>query len=56
MGAFNGLMFMPVLLSLIGPPPDTQEVIEAYEDEKLFSLIKRKQQMLEGGHIPSFGN
>jgi len=21
-GAFNGLMFMPILLSLVGPPPD----------------------------------
>jgi len=27
-GAFNGLMFMPVLLSLVGPPPDKQELIE----------------------------
>ena len=42
-GAFNGLLFLPVLLSLVGPAPDRQELIEAYEDKKLFQLIRKKK-------------
>lgn len=35
-GAFNGMMFLPTLLSIIGPAEDKQEMIEAYKDRKLF--------------------
>lgn len=43
-GAFNGLMFLPTILSVIGPDEDKAEVIEGYKDMKLFSDIKRKLQ------------
>ena len=35
-GAFNGLMFLPTILSLIGPKEDKQEIIEAFKDRKFF--------------------
>lgn len=40
-GAFNGLMFLPTLLSLVGPDEDKQEIIEAYKDRKLFIQLQR---------------
>ena len=30
LGAYNGLMFLPVVLSLIGPGIDKSEMIESY--------------------------
>lgn len=32
-GAFNGLMFLPAMLSMIGPDTDKSEVIEEFENE-----------------------
>lgn len=43
-GAFNGLMFLPTVLSLIGPGIDRSEIIEAYKDEKFFSILYKKMQ------------
>ena len=31
-GTFNGLMFLPALLSLVGPYEDKSELIEAFKD------------------------
>ena len=39
-GAFNGLVFLPTLLSLIGPAEDKSEIIEAYKDKKFFRVTK----------------
>jgi Niemann-Pick C1 protein len=35
-GVFNGLMFLPTMLSVIGPDEDRQELIESYKDKKLY--------------------
>lgn len=35
-------MFLPVLLSLIGPAIDKGEEIESFNDKKLFYLINKK--------------
>jgi predicted RND superfamily exporter protein len=43
-GAFNGLMFLPTLLSIIGPETDRSEIIEAYKDEKFFDILYKKMQ------------
>jgi hypothetical protein len=39
-GVFNGLMFLPTVLSMIGPAEDKQEIIECYKDRKLFIELK----------------
>ena len=41
-GVFNGLMFLPTLLSVCGPPEDKAELIEKYKDQKLFSYLEKK--------------
>jgi Niemann-Pick C1 protein len=41
-GAFNGLMFLPTILSLVGPETDKQEMIEAYKDQQHFNFIQRR--------------
>lgn len=35
LGAFNGLMVLPVLLSLIGPMPDVNELLDDYKHHKM---------------------
>lgn len=47
-GAFNGLMFLPTILSLVGPPADKAEVIESFKDKKFFYQLKRKIQVYGG--------
>ena len=44
-GAFNGLVFLPTILSLIGPKEDISYIIEQMKDKKFFRLTKQK---LEG--------
>ena len=45
LGAFNGLMVLPVLLSLIGPDADVNEILQDYKHHKLMSeLIARYQK------------
>ena len=39
-GAFNGLMFLPTMLSIIGPAEDKSEIIEGLQDNKLFFKLK----------------
>ena len=46
-GAFNGLMFLPTILSLIGPKEDKQEIIEAFKDRKFFYQLKKRINALE---------
>ena len=41
-GVFNGLVFLPTLLSLIGPAEDKSEIIEGYQDKKFFRLAKMR--------------
>ena len=43
-GAFNGLMFLPTILSLIGPDIDRSEIIEGFKDEKFFEILYKKMQ------------
>lgn len=43
-GAFNGLMFLPTILSVIGPMEDKAEIIEAYKDKKFFEALKSKMK------------
>ena len=43
-GAFNGLMFLPTVLSIIGPQEDKSEIIEGLKDNKLFFRIKLNMQ------------
>lgn len=38
LGAFNGLMVLPVLLSLVGPSADKNEILQDYEH---FKMIKK---------------
>ena len=45
-GAFNGLMFLPTILSVIGPEEDKSEIIEGYKDKKFFRLTKMRFQGL----------
>lgn len=40
-GAFNGMMFLPTILSVIGPDEDKTEIIESYKDMKFFSTISK---------------
>jgi Niemann-Pick C1 protein len=40
-GSFNGLMFLPVILSVCGPAEDKSEIIEAYKDRKFFKQLAR---------------
>lgn len=42
-GAWNGLMFLPTILSVIGPEEDKAEVIEAYKDRKFFGQLANLQ-------------
>lgn len=41
-GVFNGLMFLPTVLSLIGPDEDKSEIIEAIKDKMHFEKLKNK--------------
>ena len=41
-GVFNGLMFLPTILSWIGPQEDKFEIIEAYKDRKFFEKCRRE--------------
>lgn len=46
LGAFNGLMFLPSLLALMGPEADKSELIEAFRDKEHFRLLQRKKKAL----------
>jgi hypothetical protein len=37
-------MFLPTILSLIGPDIDRSEIIEAFKDEKFFAILYKKMQ------------
>lgn len=39
LGVFNGLLFLPILLSVIGPKTDVFEVAEKERDEALMKQI-----------------
>lgn len=41
-GSFNGLMFLPTILSLIGPAEDKSEIIEGFKDKKFYGQLERK--------------
>ena len=41
-GAFNGLMFLPTILSLVGPLEDKQEIMEAFKDRRFFYQLKKR--------------
>jgi len=42
LGAFNGLMLLPVLLSLIGPAADINEILQDYKHHKLVTALIAK--------------
>lgn len=41
-GAFNGMMFLPTVLSFIGPDADKAELIEAFKDKRFFYQLKQR--------------
>jgi len=41
-GSFNGLMFLPTILSMIGPGEDKSEIIEGFKDRKFFNKLQNK--------------
>jgi len=45
MGVFNGLFFLPVVLSWIGPPTDEAEVLEKENDLVLMQKAQDKIDM-----------
>ena len=42
LGAFNGLMVLPVLLSLIGPQSDVNEILDDYKHHKMVNMLIAK--------------
>ena len=44
LGAFNGLMVLPVLLSLIGPPADINEILQDYKHHKIVDALITKAE------------
>lgn len=42
LGAFNGLMLLPTMLSLIGPETDKRELIAHYKKDKYLKKMKDK--------------
>jgi len=54
LGAFNGLMVLPVLLSLIGPQPDINEILQDYKHHKLVSklITKYENEKKYDGEMP----
>lgn len=42
LGAFNGLMVLPVLLSLIGPQSDINEILDDYKHHKMVNMLITK--------------
>lgn len=42
LGAFNGLMVLPVLLSMIGPSSDVNEILDDYKHHKMVSALVAK--------------
>jgi hypothetical protein len=47
LGAFNGLMVLPVLLSLVGPAPDVNELLDDYKHHKMVKTLVTKFQNLK---------
>ena len=41
-GAFNGLMFLPAVLSWIGPAVDKAELIEEYKSQQFLNRLKKQ--------------
>lgn len=54
LGAFNGLMVLPVLLSLIGPQADINEILQDYKHHKLVTALiaKFEKQKKYDGEMP----
>jgi len=46
-GVFNGMFFLPTVLTLIGPSEDKSEIIEAFKDRQFFAKLKK--MMIEKG-------
>ena len=44
LGAFNGLMVLPVLLSLIGPQADVNEILDDYKHHKMVQALIVRQE------------
>ena len=54
LGSFNGLIFLPTILSLIGPEPDKFEIIEHLKNEKFVQrLISGYKRMQDNEDIPN---
>ena len=47
LGVFNGLFFLPVLLSLVGPNPDEKDI----EDRENDLLLMKEVAKLTGGDV-----
>ena len=56
LGVFNGLFFLPILLSVIGPAPDMEAIAEKQRDEKRMAAIaKRNGVLLDENDPPLIG-
>ena len=56
LGVFNGLFFLPILLSLIGPDPDEQAIEEREHDLKMMAKLGPSQRgKLYGSDPPLIG-
>lgn len=54
-GVFNGLVFLPTILSMIGPAADKSEVIESFKDKRFFYQLKRKLQVYGNSGVGTKG-
>lgn len=48
LGVFNGLFFLPVVLSIIGPAVDEKECIEKEKDHKAMIKVARAEREASG--------
>ena len=47
-GAFNGLMFLPTILSWFGPATDKSELIEEFKNERFLESLRREAKARDG--------
>jgi len=55
LGVFNGLFFLPVMLSVIGPATDENEVAEKEHDKKIMRQIAEKQGIRKTSPLEAAG-
>ena len=46
-GAFNGLMFLPAVLSWIGPDVDKAELIEEFKSNQFLEKLRKRNTLMD---------